>query len=126
MIITEESELGMNTILFNRITGVKYQRIKSFNTENKEAEVYISLQEKRSTNKELELIKPHLLPIIQPDKINIPINKVAIFDRNHNGGQIIQISREDESKNSKNELAVGLVTLRHAIAIDRRTGEIIQ
>lgn len=46
MIITENTELGRETIIIDKKTCGLYGKIKSFNTETCEAEIYVSVEER--------------------------------------------------------------------------------
>ena len=99
MIIREGTDEGYRCLLVNKETGNLYSRVKQFDTETKEAEVYVAVEE-----------------------INDYIQREDILD-------ILGLDSPKQSTSRKvathnvNGVVTAKVTLRGAIALDRFTLE---
>ena len=115
MLITENTDLGMKTYLFNKITGEVYKYVKSFNTETNEAEVYVTLRgivdyELYEKLKEKYFCAPLICKSIY--------NEMAIFDKEKKRGELL-----NRHNDNCIELVTAKVTLRNTVAINKETLE---
>lgn len=111
MKIEEGTKQGATTIIINKKTGGVISRLKWFDTETKEAEMYVMVNETKTS---------HHDKLVEKFGCKFPVDsrRVAVYDAGKTGADIFG--------NGDITLVTAIVTLRHAIAVDIRTYEEIK
>lgn len=110
MIITDKDELSKKCLVVNKCSGAVYSYIKSFDTETKEATIYVTTSETK--HRLSKKIREKLKESILTEKIERTC--ICFYDKKKNKGNLTD---------NESEIVLATVTLPLAIVLNSETLE---
>ncbi len=116
MIISEDTDLGRNTIIIDKTSFQSIALVKSFNTETKEAEIYVAVP----SNPIPKYLSPDVNKIIY-DKLAEDFRGT---DQSIDYPPVTSYSKKRVMAKTENDVVITVKCfLKDCAAFDRRTGE---